>query len=98
MNLDVIASHGGKHLEALMHESQAEIKAALQAAIEEAEAQEIAAKLKMRFAITINVDQQIASYALTFGIQRKYEAAERLPDPNQPELPLANPATEQEAQ
>jgi len=86
--LSAIAKRAGEIITEQINESQADVLQAWYAAAEEAQDGETPAKLRLGFAVTLDLDGNKANYTLSYGIRRKVETAEAIPDPSQPELEM----------
>lgn len=86
--LAAIAKRAAVILEAQIIGEADKILEAWDACTEEAQANDTEGKLKLGFAVTLDLGGDCATYALSFGIRRKIETSESIPDPNQPELPI----------
>ncbi len=87
-NLESIATLAPDALRKLLKEAEPKIAAALISAAEEAQAQGGKAKLRITYAITINMDANALEYALGLSTPYKLTATDTIPDPNQVPLPL----------
>jgi|PlaIllAssembly_1097288.scaffolds.fasta_scaffold85189_2 hypothetical protein len=86
--LNAIAEQAAIQLRNLVAEAHADILAAWDGCIAEAEAQETKPKLKLAFSITLDLDGGKACYDLSFGIRHKLTITAPIPDPSQATLPL----------
>ncbi len=88
--LKCIAANAATQLATLIAEGEKDILEAWSAAEEIALDNDAKPKLRIGFSITLDLEADAATYALTFGIRRKLEVTEQIPDPNQLELPQKN--------
>ena len=86
--LHAIAEQAAIQLRNLVAEAHADILAAWDGCIAEAKAQETKPKLKLSYAITLDLDKNEADYGLTFGVRHKLTITAPIPDPAQGTLPL----------
>lgn len=85
--LEAIADKAAEALRGLIKEGEPKILESWDEVVEEAQAQETEPKLKLGFAITLDLDKSAAVYDLSFSVRYKLTTSGVIPDPNQPELP-----------
>ena len=84
--LEAIARESADKLHTMFTDAMPEIEAAISDAVEQSQADETAAKFRLSFNVEYNLDKSALTYRLAFGVRKKWEATNAVPDPNQPEL------------
>ena len=92
--LNAIAEQAAVQLRNLIAEAHADILAAWDGCIAEAQAQETKPKLKLSYAITLDLDKSSVGYDLAFGVRHKLSVTAPIHDPSQGTLPLDTAATQ----
>jgi len=90
--LEAIGHKAATNLVNLISDAHVDILAAWDGCIAEAQAQETKPKLKLSYAITLDLDKNCADYDLSFGVRHKLSLTSPIPDPAQATLPLETSA------
>ena len=86
--LEAIAARAAEDLPAFISEAEEEILKAWASVIEQADLDEGKPKLKLSFAISLDLEKFTMDTTLSFGVTRKLSRSGPMPDPTQPELPI----------
>ena len=84
--LEAIARESADKLHAMFTDAMPEIEAAISDAVEQSQADDTVAKFRLSFSVEYNLDKSALTYRLAFGVRKKWETCNAVPDPNQPEL------------
>lgn len=88
--LEAIAHDAGKNLKHLISENTVEILAAWAKCEEEGLLNETSPKLRLGFAIIMDLDADKVTHRLSWSVTTVREIEGQIPDPNQLELPMAD--------
>lgn len=97
-DLNRLAKEGSVRYAELMAECQTKLQEAIDSAIEEAEAQDVRAKLRINFSTTLDLDERLVEYALCFGMRYKASVESELYDPGQMQFQGLGDETEKVAE
>lgn len=86
--IKAIAEHSSQNLRALIMEAAGKILEAWHSAAAEAQLQEKDCKLRLGYAITLDLDNNSATYDLSWSVRHTLSATSVIPDPDQQTLPL----------